>query len=135
MFNGDFSQFGTVIYNPATKVPFGGNIIPTALIDQNSKNLLKYYNAATLPGLTNNYVQNSASPLNRDGFVLRMDYVESAKSQWTGRYSWGDENQSQQTINASGSLILTQYEQYLDSKTRILTPNIVNGARFGYTRF
>src|SRR5204863_1956544 len=42
---------------------------------------------------------------------------------------------SNQTINLSGSKILTNYEQYLGSNTRILTPNIVNEARFGYSRF
>src|SRR6202035_3751441 len=35
----------------------------------------------------------------------------------------------------SGAKILTNYEQYLGSNTRILTPNIVNEARFGYSRF
>jgi hypothetical protein len=135
MFGGDFSQFSSTIYDPSTKAPFQGNIIPSNRISSISQTLLKYYNSSTLPGLTSNYVQNSSAPLNRDGFVLRMDYVESSKSQWTGRYSWGDENQSTQTINVSGTKILTNYEQYLGSNTRILTPNIVNEARFGYSRF
>ena len=67
--------------------------------------------------------------------MVRMDFVESAKSQWTGRYSWGVEAQSQQTINVSGAKTTVGYEQYLGSNTRILSPNIVNEARFGYTRF
>ena len=84
----------TTIYDPTTKAPVPSNIIPASLISPISQTLLKYYNSATLPGLTNNYVQNNGSPFNRDGFVLRMDFVESSKSQWTGRYSWGDEDQS-----------------------------------------
>ena len=96
---------------------------------------MKYYNSSTLPGLTNNYVQSNASPLNRDGFVLRMDFVESSKSQWSGRYSWGDENQANQTINVSGSNLLINYEQYMGSNTRILSANLLNEARFGYSRF
>jgi hypothetical protein len=135
MFGGDFSKLGTIIYDPTTKQPIPNNTIPATQISPFSQKLLKYYNSATLPGLTANYVQNNASPLNRDGFVLRMDFVESAKSQWTGRYSWGDENQATQTINVSGANLLTNYEQYLGSNTRILSPNIVNEARFGYTRF
>ncbi len=47
-----------------------------------------------LPGVINNYVQPRSRPQNRDQFVLRMDYVESSKSTWAGRYSWGDENES-----------------------------------------
>ncbi len=136
MFGGDFSQFGTTIYNPSTKQPFNNNTIPSTQLAPISQKLLKYYNSATIPGtLTSNYVQNNASPFNRDGFVLRMDFVESAKSQWTGRYSWGDEDQVNQTINVSGTKIITNYEQYLGSNTRVLTPTIVNEARFGYSRF
>jgi hypothetical protein len=135
MFNGDFSKYGTTIYDPSTKMPFPNNMIPSNMISPISQALLKYYDPAALPGLTNNYVQNNASPLNRDGFVLRMDYVESAKSQWSGRYSWGDENQTTQTINVSGSKLLTNYEQYMGSNTRILSANVVNEARFGYARF
>ena len=135
MFQGNFNGYGNTIYDPTTKIAFPNNVIPPTLISPTSQRLLKYYNSSQLPGLTSNYVQNSSSPANRDGFVLRLDYVESEKSQWTGRYSWGDENQSTQTINLSGSKILTNYEQYMGSNTRILTPNIVNEARFGYSRF
>jgi hypothetical protein len=137
MFNGDFSQLGTPIFDPTTKAQFTGNIIPPTMINPTSKTLLKYYNSATIPGagLTNNYVQSLPAPLNRDGFVLRMDFVESPKSQWSGRYSWGDENQSNQGINISGTKIITNYEQYMGSNTRILSPNLLNEARFGYSRF
>jgi hypothetical protein len=137
MFAGDFSELlpGTVIYDPLTRQPFPGNIIPTNRLDPISLKLLKYYNSATLPGLTNNYVQNNSAPLNRDGFVVRLDFIESPKSQWMGRYNWGDENQSTQGINRAGSKIVTNYEQYTGSNTRTLTPNLVNDARFGYSRF
>jgi hypothetical protein len=135
MFNGDFSKYGTTIYDPTTKAPFNNNIIPPSMISPISKALLKYYAPSALPGLTNNYVQNNGSPVNRDGFVLRMDFVESAKSQWSGRYSWGDENQVTQTIVGSGSKLITNYEQYMGSNTRILSSNVINETRFGYSRF
>src|SRR5690349_7335879 len=107
MFGGDFSGLGTTLYDPTTKTPFVGNVIPPNLIDPVSKKLLNYYNSSNVPGagLQNNYVQSNAAPVNRDGFVLRMDFVESSKSQWFGRYSWGDENQSSQGLNLSGTKI------------------------------
>jgi len=135
MFQGNFSQLATTIYDPTTKQPLPNNTIQPSQISPITQKLLKYYDSANLSGLINNYVQNNASPFDRDGFVLRMDFVESPKSQWTGRYSWGDEVQSNQTINLSGSKVTVNYEQYLGSNTRILTPNIVNEARFGYSRF
>jgi len=140
MFSGDFSGLGTIIYDPTTganggtKTPFPGNVIPPNLIDPISKKLLDYYVASNLPGLANNYTQINSAPNNRDGFTVRMDFVESQKSQWSGRYSWGDENQANTGLSITGSKILTNYEQYLGTNTRSFTPTLVNEARFGYTR-
>jgi hypothetical protein len=136
MFTGDFSDPGLpIIYDPLTQQPFPNNKIPGNRIDPTSLKLLQYYNSSNLPGLTNNYVQFNSSPLNRDGFVLRLDYNESPHSQWMGRYSWGDENQITQGLNRTGTKILTNYEQYAGSNTRTFTPHLVNEARFGYSRF
>ena len=140
MFTGDFSAPGIpTIYDPITKQPFPGNKIPSDRLDPLSLKFLKYYNSANVSGLTNpltnNYVQVNSSPLNRDGLVMRLDYNESSKSQWMGRYSWGDENQTTQTLNLAGTKVVTNYEQYSASNTRTFTPNLVNEARFGYSRF
>jgi hypothetical protein len=139
MFGGNFSGLNTTIYDPTNKQPFAGNIIPSSRFDPISQKLLPYYAAANVAGagssLSSNFVRSSAAPVNRDGFVLRMDFVESSKSQWSGRYSWGDENQASQGLTLDGTKIITNYEQYMGSNTRTFTPNLVNEARFGYTRF
>jgi hypothetical protein len=136
MFTGDFSELlpSTVIYDPNTGQPFPGNIIPTNRLDPISLKFLKYYNSGNAL-TTNNYAQTSSQPFNRDGFVLRLDFIESSKSQWMGRYNWGDENTSTQGLNLAGTKVLTNYEQYTGSNTRTLTPNLINDVRFGYTRF
>lgn len=136
MFHGDYSALTTTIYDPLTKQPFPGNIIPSNRLDPISQKLLQYYAPANIAGngLQNNFVRSDSAPQNRDGFVLRMDFVESSKSQWAGRYSWGDENQANQGLTLDGAKILTNYEQYMGSNTRTFTPNVVNEARFGYTR-
>ena len=139
MFAGNEAGLST-IYDPltglngATKTMFPNNVIPTSRLDPTSQKLLAYYPAANLPGLTSNYTQLNSSPSNRDGFTLRMDWIESAKSQWTGRYSWGDENQSSTGETITGSKILTNYDQYLASNTRTFSPTLVNEARYGYSR-
>ena len=141
MFTGNEAGLST-IYDPltglngATRTVFPNNVIPTSRLDPISQKLLAYYPSAIIPGtLTSNFVQQNSSPVNRDGFTLRMDWVESAKSQWSGRYSWGDENQSSTGLSITGSKILTNYEQYLGSNTRTITPTLVNEARYGYSRF
>jgi hypothetical protein len=138
MFAGDFSGFSKPIYDPATPGQvFPGNIIPSARIDPISAKLLEYYVPANIVTATpsSNFVRSDAAPINKDQFVLRMDFVESAKSQWSGRYSWGDENQSNEGLTLDGTKILTNFEQYMGSNTRTFSPNVVNEARFGYTRF
>ena len=136
MFTGDFSELlpSTVIYDPSTGQPFAGNIIPTNRLDPISVKFLKYYNSGSA-FTTNNYAQTSSQPFNRDGFVVRLDFIESSKSQWMGRYNWGDENTSTQGLNIAGTKVLTNYEQYTGSNTRTITPNLINDVRFVYTRF
>jgi outer membrane receptor protein involved in Fe transport len=140
MFEGDFSAWPTTIYDPnnldssGSKTPFPGNRIPANRIDPISKKFLKYYVSSNLPGFSSNYVKDNSYPNNRQGFTARVDFVESARSQWTGRYSWGDEDQASTGISITGSKILTNYQQWLATNTRTFTPSLVNEARFGYTK-
>jgi hypothetical protein len=134
MQQGNFSGYSTIIYEPGTGIPYPNNIIPTNQLSPTSQALLKYYDTPNLPGLVNNYTQYNSSPFNRDGFIIRMDFNESAKSQWSGRYSWGSEVQKNGGLSITGTKVTTGYEQYLGSNTRILSPNVVNEARFGYSR-
>jgi len=145
MHKGDFNEVAGGIYDPLTRTtgadgvitssPFPNNTIPSNRIPKTSTQLLEFYRQPNLPGRTQNYQQAQGAPINRDQFILRMDFVESSKSQWTGRYSWGDEVQFNAGLNQNGSQVLTNIDQYMGSNTRTLTPNIVNETRFGYTRF
>jgi len=142
---GDFSTLSNLIYDPLTRAraadctltgtPFPGNVIPNSRISPTSQKLLEFYQKPTLGGLTNNYVQALSRPQNRDQFILRMDYNESSKSSWAGRYSWGDENESTPGLNQNGGKLVTNLEQYMGSNTRTLSPSAVTETRFGYTRF
>ena len=143
---GDFSAIPAKIYDPTSHVlaadgktvvatQFPNNAIPQSRISPVSKQLLDFYHTPTLPGSVNNYVEALPRPDNRDQFILRMDFVESAKSSWSGRYSWGDENSSSPGLNLNGTKLLTNFEQYMGTNTRVLSPTTVTETRFGYTRF
>jgi hypothetical protein len=132
------------IYDPRTRVAgstaaqlFPGNIIPASRIHAVSKQLLDFYPTPNLPNanLRNNYVWARGTPVNRDQFTGRFDVVESANSQWSGRYSWGDENQQVDQLKLNGDKIVSNFKQYMVSNTRVLTPTMVNEARFGFTKF
>src|SRR5581483_2142857 len=149
MREGDFSerpQNTQGIFDPATRVNSGGtvtaqmfpgNVIPKSRISPISQKLLEFYPAPNLvnPQLRSNFVEAQGQPVNRDQFVSRFDFVESSKSQWFGRYSWGDENQLTEALRLNGAKIITNFNQYVASNTRVLSPAIVTETRFGYTQF
>ena len=54
-----------------------------------------------------------------------VQLVESSKSNWSGRYSWGDENESSPGLNLNGTKLVTNLEQYMGSNTRVLSPTMV----------
>jgi hypothetical protein len=162
MRNGDFSSilpYGYVIYDPNTRnlgsstvpaqqlasvvssqSPFPGNIIPTTRISQQSLFLLKNWDP--LPNLTptttglpfNNYQYGAYLPADKDTFTARIDFNESSKSQWFGRYSWNDESTlSTVGITDDGETLYTRASQWELSNVRTFTPTKVNEARFGYS--
>jgi hypothetical protein len=147
MRDGNFSEIAGGIYDPRTRtvngavvdsLPFPNATIPSNRIEGISKKLMEFYpapNTATTTPRVRNFQQAQGAPINRDQFILRMDWNESSRSQWSGRYSWGDEVQFNQGLKLNGSQILTNVEQYMGSNTRTLSPNIVNETRFGFTRF
>jgi hypothetical protein len=144
---GDFSElpFNTTgIFDPRTRRRVGdqivadmfpGNVIPANRIHPISQEMLDFLPAPNLPGIRQNYVASQGRPIDRDQFIGRFDVVESAASQWSGRYSWGDENQLTESIRLNGDKIITNFKQVMASNTRTFSPSTVNEFRFGWTRF
>lgn len=120
-----------------TASPFPNNIIQTNRFDPTALKLLKFYPAPNVNTgkLVSDYQQASRILLDKDQFSQRIDFVEKTKSIWFGRYSWQNEDQSQQAIGLSGSKILTTVDQELIGNTFIISPNKVNEFRFGHNGF
>jgi hypothetical protein len=148
---GNFSGLSN-IWDPASRVlnadgtisatPFPNNTIPSTRFAATSLKLIDpttgFYPMPNLvsTGVPHNNLQlPTAHPVNRDTFVLRMDFTESSKSNWAGRYSWGDENQTDAGLGGAGTAVFTNVEQYMGSNTRVISPSLVTETRFGYTRF
>jgi hypothetical protein len=139
MRTGDFSQLlpGTVIRDPLTKQPFPGNMIPAQRLDKIAMGLLEFFPAPNISGagLVNNYLALDANTTDKDQFSQRVDFVESAKSNWFGRYSWQDEHQVQPALALNGTNLLVNVKQAMISNARVLAANWVNEFRFGYNGF
>src|SRR5438093_13444671 len=152
MRGGDFSEIlsltNTRIYDPATtrpdpsrpgafiRDPFAGNLIPSNRINSISNKLLEFYPA---PNLNPNLVPyNYEATLNRkadkDQFIQRIDFTESSKSSWFGRYSWSGESEATPFFY-NGSQVQTHVHQSMLSNTRVLSTSKVNEFRFGFNYF
>src|SRR2546425_6762196 len=107
MRNGDFSELlpRTTIYDPTTRTPFAGNVIPQNRFHPTSVKLLEFYPAPNLnAGLGDyNYEATRKRKVDKDQFIQRIDFVESSKSSWFGRYSWGGESELQPEFYLNGS--------------------------------
>src|SRR5262249_30939971 len=138
MRNGDFSEISAPIYDPLNRTQqFPGNVIQPDRIQRTSKKLLEFYPSPSLnPGLVPfNHEALRNRIVDKDQFIQRIDFVESSKSNWFGRYSWGDEIEIQPNLYLNGSKVLTHVNQWMLSNTRILSPSIVNEFRAGYNSF
>ena len=155
MRNGDFSSIlaaGYQLYNPMTRVgntlsqvvtsqaPFSGNLIPASMISPQSLLLLnKWYPLPNLPQVTaglpyNNYQYGLKIPTDKNTLTNRIDFAESATSQWFGRYSRNEESTLENTgqITDDAETLYTLASQWMLSNVRTFSPTKVNEARFGY---
>jgi Carboxypeptidase regulatory-like domain len=139
------------IYDPSTGAPFPNNTIPSTQIAKQSTALLAYLGtAATAPtyncpvtapkansncSAVPNYKYTTVNPTNRQTLTVRGDYNQSERSQFSFRYSAGNEKTTSTGLLGAGSKLITQYYQYMGSYTRTFTPSLVNEARFGYSHF
>jgi hypothetical protein len=147
MRNGDFSVIPTALQDPLsrtgtypniTSTPFPGNQIPPSRIDPNSVLLMKFFplpNQPVTAGAPNrNYQYLAKTPVDKDQVTERIDFTESEKSQWFGRYSWTSESTLTPGITTNdGQTLSTNASQWVLSNVRIFSPTKVNEARFGYS--
>src|SRR5882724_10357495 len=146
MRGGDFSAVSNILQDPlsrkgtppnVTTTPFSGNQIPDSRFNKTSQLLLSKFsplpNQPALPGLPNrNYQYTVDTPVDKNQFNQRIDFNQSEKSQWFGRYSWTDELTINPGLTTDGQTLYTRASQWVLSNVRIVSPNKVNEARFGY---
>ena len=153
MRNGDFSAVGVPLLNPFsrssttnsagvvtyTATPFPNNQIPVTLFNPGSVFLLKFMPLPNLPGqpgtpqapLLLNYIYNTSTPVDRAQFNQRVDWNESSKSQWFGRYGWTSESTTTPGLTKDGLTISTGASQWMLANIRVISPSKVNEVRFG----
>ncbi len=146
---GDFSEISQTIYDPLSRVynsagqgsatPFPGNKIPSSQISPQALALLNDYPRTNIPGAglnSRNFIRAATSPTDSTQFNQRMDWIESTKSTWFGRYSWGSDLVDNAGNFVGGDTITsTTVRQAVLANTRILSHAMVNEARFAWSQF
>ena len=99
--------------------------------------LLEWYPEPNIPGtgLVRNYLALQHHVTDKDQFTGRVDFVESSKSSWFGRFSWTDGYVLAPNLKDNGQVVGTNIKQAMVSNTRTLSPSLVNEFRFGTTKF
>ena len=146
---GDFSDLTNsagervTIYDPLTRQPFPGNVIPADRIDPVARAALQYYPLPNRPGTStnaDNYVANNSASLDRDILVGRVDHQFNLSNLATVRYY----------INNSGTTTTGSYTNPLADPladttrvrvqslttafTHVFSSELVNDVRFTYLR-
>ena len=141
---GNFSGFGTQLYNPyatttaggvTTRTAFAGNQIPTALLDPAAVALINLLPDPTNSNSTNNYTITPALTQNTNQFDVRIDQNLGASDRLFFKYSFDQTEQvSPGTIAtaASGVNTIGPYVGTGGNGTR--TPIRTQSGTLGYSR-
>ena len=136
---GNFSQTGTVIVDPYTKIPYTGDTIPGTLINPVGQALLGLYPAPipTLTGATN-YAGAPPQIYNNDISSARIDHQFSERDSVFARYTINQPLTVAPSVAAFigyNGLTRDWDLQLAGGNTFVITPHIVNETNVGYIKF
>lgn len=144
MKNGDFSEIGRAIYDPATTVgnvrqQFAGNIIPRNRISQISSKFLAALPDPNLPGVTNNLAFVNQSQVTDNVWSLKLDHAFTPNNRISYFHSLQDQNVANTTALpgplGQGLGVNTQRPQnFRVNHDWIVRPNFLIHTTFGFSR-
>ncbi|HEY6393297.1 MAG TPA: carboxypeptidase regulatory-like domain-containing protein [Bryobacteraceae bacterium] len=146
---GDFSDLRSTagklipIYDPGTRQPFEGNVIPVQRFDPVAAAAMSYFPLPNRVGAAtnaNNFAGSSRNALNRDIVVGRLDHQFSTSDLITARYYINDAS-----TNNSGTYGMpvadpladstdVRVQTILGSYTHLFSPSVTNDFRYSYLR-
>jgi hypothetical protein len=126
----------------AVRDAFPGNVIPANRINADALRLMQLYPEPNQPGLNNNYVVNRTNSDDTHAFDIRVDHNFSSNDRFFARYSFSDNHKVRPSPfegDADGGGFAEGDEKvrvngFAASHTHVLSPTLINEARFGLSR-
>jgi Carboxypeptidase regulatory-like domain len=154
MRQGDFSALPAPLMDPFTGQPYPGNIIPSGTRCRNAQDcaspvaqrlLSNYLPAPNIAvgaanfGSQANYLQQTPTPSNTDGFDLRFDRTITSKQSMFVRWSWkhlGAQSLTDPALNTVNNFLPPDQDtehnnNLIVSHNYLITNSLVNEIRFG----
>jgi hypothetical protein len=148
---GDFSQIGTVIYNPATgnangtaRSPFAGNTIPASQLSPIAEKLIGLLPAPNVSGSTNNYFTNPPYSSTYNKVDAKITWTATSKLNFNARIGYLKDNELTAGVYPIVSGSLNPASAPLTNKASVwtgtvaatytLTPNLLIDGLYGLTR-
>lgn len=155
---GDFSEFGTQIFDPATatgttatRTAFVNNSIPTARINPVAAAYAALYPAPNKPGTNLNYFTNQLRPYDYNSGMGRVDHNFTSNdrlfvtSYWNkrreDRYNWAQDAANATDGGSIGGFLVTKGFDYRSNTgvtggyTSALSPRLLLDVRTSWSRF
>jgi hypothetical protein len=154
MRHGDFSELSTPLIDPFTGKPYPGNKIPGGAACTNSQDCINpvatalvnnYLPAPNLNvsaanfGSQANYLQQTSTPSDTNGYDLRFDRTLTSKQSMFVRWSWKhltEQSLTDTALNTVNNFLPPDQDaehnnNLIVSHNYLITNNLVNEARFG----
>ena len=154
---GNFSEFATLVYDPATvtsggvRTPFPNNIIQPTRINPIAAAYAALYPLPNRPGTSANYFTNQLRPYDYDSGMGRIDHNLNGSNRLYGSVYWNKRQEDRYNWAAGGAnataegvingVPVTQGFDYRTNKgltvgyTSTLSPNLLFDARGSYAQF
>jgi hypothetical protein len=149
---GDFTELATPLYDPLTTDPVTGNrsllnpsnqyVIPSTRINTTGQNITNLYPLPNLSGVVNNYADAPSAPSSENSLDTRVDHAFRQADNLFGHYTFDDYNIIRPSpLGTLGgelccpSTTLNRAQTFGLGWTHAFGTNMLNDARFGFTRY
>lgn len=126
------------IRDPLSGQPFSGNMIPSNRISNFARQMLTFAPDPNASAPAYNYIYNSPTREINDRYLARGDYNLTANDRFMVRYWQANHGPYQDSLGGGTENYGNwggfgdQSKNWAASYTRVLTPSVINEARFGY---